>query len=294
MVATLITNSVVCLEEPEIHLHPLFQRKLVRYLSTTTNQYFIATHSAQLLDFEKASIYHLQYIDGASTVNRTPDPGSLSSLCFDLGYRPSDLLQANCIIWVEGPSDRLYLRHWISLVNDKLVEGIHFSIMFYGGRLLSHLTPDEVDLKEVDDFISLRRINRQMLIMIDSDKTSADDNLNATKRRVIKAFDDVPVINGFAWETAGRTVENYVPPELLKTAIETAYPKMPVSIAEGPWVDRLAPSSFGGRHLDKVRIAREACSQFDATHLNNVDELASRIQDTVQFIKFSNSDLNME
>ncbi|MEZ4770015.1 MAG: hypothetical protein R2844_16480, partial [Caldilineales bacterium] len=73
--------------------------------------------------------------------------------------RASDILQANCIIWVEGPSDRIYLKHWLRTIAPELDEGIQFSIMFYGGRLLSHLSADDA---EIDEFISLRKINQNL------------------------------------------------------------------------------------------------------------------------------------
>ncbi|MDD2865250.1 MAG: AAA family ATPase [Methylococcales bacterium] len=260
--ATLLEESILCVEEPELHLHPLLQRKLIQYLSSdkTSNQYIFTTHSAHLLDTEDAEIFHVRNINGKTTVEAISSTKDKSRICHDLGYKASDILQANCLIWVEGPSDRIYLNHWLKSVDEMLVEGIHYSIMFFGGRLFSHITAnDKEDMEqELNDFISVRKLNRNSCIFFDSDKDSPTKRINDTKQRLKKEFDDG---EGFAWVTAGRETENYVNPEHIEECVIAVHPSALEIISKNKWENTLKyeqkiKRTVKEKTADKVKVAR--------------------------------------
>ena len=208
-------------------------------------------------------------------------PAQRVELCADLGYRASDLLQSNAIIWVEGPSDRLYIRHWLNAVDPELVEGVHYSLMFYGGRLLARLSASDV---EVEDFISLRRINQWLSIVIDSDRRRSKAVINQTKKRVQAEFNVGP---GHAWVTQGREIENYIPESVLwKAILELHSNARRLVDYEDRYADVMTVEIDGkARELDKVKVAHHVIEQ-DAD-LSRLD-LARQVHRLASFVREAN------
>lgn len=213
-------NTVMCIEEPEIHLHPLLQRRFFEFLrKETTNTFVITTHSPALITPAPDVRVVRLWLDEAGVTQSQEVQTTEHSLeaLRDLGVRASDILQANSVIWVEGPSDRIYLNRWLELLYPgEFREGIDYAIMFYGGRLLAHVALDRDDA-EADDLVHLLRINQHSAILIDSDRRKGADEINATKRRVRT---ECSKSGSLCWVTDGREIENYLPPEAVAAAYE--------------------------------------------------------------------------
>ena len=111
-----LSSFVFAFEELENNLHPALFRRLLSFISQKIieekSTLFLTTHSNIALDFfsteKEAQIVTITH-DGNSAMTKTVMSFSdKANIINDLGAKASDLLQANGIVWVEGPSDRIY------------------------------------------------------------------------------------------------------------------------------------------------------------------------------------------
>ena len=252
------SEKLICIEEPEIHLHPALQAKLAQYLiDDDRNDYLLTTHSQTFINAPSASITHVSKRDGVSYTRAINSAVDSRSVLDDLGIHPADLLQSNFIIWVEGPSDRVYVNYWLSKVDSALVEGVHYSVMLYGGKLLSSLDSGLPTLS--NELINLFRINTHFCVLMDSDKQGPRKKINGTKQRIVEQCSRsgaLPLVTSY------RTIENYVPENVLSEALRQLYPKHSF---EHPLDDKwICPLDFKFKNTqirpDKIKIARTAIS----------------------------------
>ncbi len=211
-------------EELENNLHPAIQRRLFRRLRQLATEkgchFFITTHANVVIDLfsddPEAQILHVTHNGESATVHRVETQAHGHNVLDDLDVRASDLLQTNVVVWVEGPSDRIYFNRWIELWNDELVEGIHYQCLPMGGAVAAHFSFEWSD-DIVADMIQALRINKNVILLADSDRRKAEDEPKKYTRRMA---DEVEKVGGYAWITEGKEVENYIPIEAIRGYLE--------------------------------------------------------------------------
>lgn len=151
-------NKIFFIEEPEMYLHPGILRKFIEVINSDVfknHQYFITTHSNKILDMSADNIsmsifkFKKPNTHGSAVDNFTIEQCNYGdiSLLNELGVRNSSVFLSNCSIWVEGITDRLYLKHYIELYikkfdKTKYRENIDYTFIEYGGGNLAHFNFD--------------------------------------------------------------------------------------------------------------------------------------------------------
>lgn len=218
------------MEEPDLCLHPGQQRTLIQFLlkECPKHQYFLTTHSNHLLelslDFDDISIFSMnkqfnsekQSSDKPPTIFKIKNLSSKDfNILSELGVRNSSVMLSNATIWVEGITDRYYLRSYMKkFANEnqdknedlsKLKEDYHYSFVEYQGSTLDHWTWDTKD--EGVKKIQATKVCASSVLVADGDIESKGNR----KKEYEKMFGkrQFIVLNC-------KEIENLVPEEVLK------------------------------------------------------------------------------
>lgn len=228
-------NSFMFIDEPELNLHPGMQRLFLEQITNNKDlkkknlTYIITTHSNHFLDLtiekDNVSIYSFsprnnELNDKQFTIKNVN--GGDNSLLKELGVNNSSVFMANCSIWVEGISDRNYIKSFLKsytnylLKNDKkryvnIKEDIDFAFFEYAGSNIDHyffeneMEKDEVEFVLQD--IKALSLSNRIFLLADSDNEIVKKN--SAKKKRLEALQNAKAENFYpriVWNV--REIEN--------------------------------------------------------------------------------------
>jgi AAA15 family ATPase/GTPase len=281
-------NFIVAIEEPELLMHPGLQRALMQELVESPKfanmQFLITTHSNHFLDlsidYEDISIFRIRKdvdsdIDEAVPKFSIENTSNFSKNTLRLlGVRNSSVFLANATIWVEGITDRMYIRRAFDIYqrnNNKKIfqEDFHFSFIEYGGGNLVHWNFLEEGISEK---INISSIVSSSLVIADRNDykpgsgTERDRMLENLKS---KLSDRIIILES-------REIENTISPRVLQCVIKELGGSVPK--------DGFTQENYNSKHMG------EFLEKFGLPQLvNNYKTIKNKVGFAEKVIKNTNS-----
>lgn len=200
------------IEEPELHMHAGMVRQLMNFfLNETKHYYFFTTHSNHLLDMtdESDQVIIQKFVKEQNQSNPSKFDFKIyrcdrdRDLLASLGVKPSSVYLANCTIWVEGITDRLYITKYmekylseLKTSNEKFYKqyrrfmpNYHYTFVEYAGSNLVHWDfSDEFTEHLNDQGMNALLTTSSVLLIADGDIESKGNRVEQLNQTLGKQF----------------------------------------------------------------------------------------------------------
>lgn len=242
------------IEEPELHMHAGMVRQLMNfYLNETNHYYFFTTHSNHLLDMadESDQVMIQKFVKQPKVDNPSKFDFKIHrcdrdrDLLASLGVRPSSIYLANCTIWVEGITDRLYITKYMEKYLAELEESneelykkyrrfmpnYHYTFVEYAGSNLVHWCFSDTYADQLEDKgLSAKAVASEMLLIADGDIQGKADRVEVLKRELKK--DNYLILEC-------KETENTLPKEAIIRVAQKKFRKMQTRTKQGFTIEKL-------------------------------------------------------
>ncbi|MCI5149282.1 MAG: hypothetical protein D3916_07835 [Candidatus Electrothrix sp. MAN1_4] len=172
-VSTWGEEKVICLEEPETHVHPDMQRRLLSFFRNDLDkQFFISTHSSIFIQPSVTDrVFYTNYKDGSVHID---DITSKAAILHNLGYSVTDNLVSDLVILVEGPTDVPVIEEFLE--KHGILQHHVIKIWPLGGDIM-----DKHDLTVFSE-------KYKLLVLVDQDPGSS-----SVRNRFLKNCEDLKI-----------------------------------------------------------------------------------------------------
>ncbi|MCC2521040.1 AAA family ATPase [Vibrio coralliilyticus] len=234
--------TIFFIEEPEHFLHAGLQRTLIEtFCEYPQHMFFMTTHSNHFLDLAQENPYiSIQQVQREKNETVVTPASSYGDVLTDLGVRASSVLLANCSIWVEGVTDKLYLRFYMKkFIQDlwkkenrdeaakleSFHENLHYTFVEYQGSNITHWSFDD-EVESSSEKTPAKRLNNKVLLIADADIQGKGDRVTNLGDQLGGKFELLE------W----KEIENYIPKNFIVKAAKKRWESF---IGKGEATERL-------------------------------------------------------
>jgi predicted ATPase len=235
---TVENDALVMLEEPESHLHPQAIKKLMKIIMKHIKhkQILFATHSATaLMGFNLNHIFLVQRDENNNTLIDPVTSDNVPSIIKALGIQPSDFLDHNLIVFVEGDYDVEIYKAFAKKQSLESVDSIYISTR--GWKNMDYHTNASV--------LEKRNVCPKIIAIFDGDTEQNKHEKNRMLHRMRVPEENIITL-------MKKEIECYL---LDADAWFAAFPQLKISVEElGAYFKQINDSDKPRKHMDKIMV----------------------------------------
>ena len=255
-----IQTDILCIEEPELHLHASAQKSLLevlkKYSLNTNTQLFIESHSSIFVGCENNESTHLFIKDDSATTTIMIDKSNIDVINQELGINYSDIFDHDYFLFVEGKSEK----HAFRIMKKNMGYNDNTNCWNVGGyNNMAHL-------KFL--LIHLHRTSRKKLIIVDNHKGCED---------IKQSLIDEKLINNDEFIILDKSFEDTFDKSVILDTVKIIYGNQASELINEKYntedrIDKLLERYIdGGKHDKKYDKVEFASALTNTIKLDNID-----------------------
>ena len=255
-----IQTDILCIEEPELHLHASAQKSLLevlkKYSLNTNTQLFIESHSSIFVGCKNNESTHLFIKDDSATTTIMIDKSNIDVINQELGINYSDIFDHDYFLFVEGKSEK----HAFHIMKKNMGYDDNINCWNVGGY---------TNMKQLEFLlIHLHKTSRKKLIIVDNHKGCIEIKQKLIDKKLINNDEFIILDKSFEDTFAKSTILDTVKVLYRNQAFELINEKYDTEDRVDKLLERYIDGDKHGKKYDKVEFASALANTIK---LDNID-----------------------